>query len=158
MATGSDGPPTLHLAHQMPGRVRLRVPRSVGPGEMAELVDRLAAVPGLTRVVGRPRTGSIIVDGSGPEGEIGRLIERHGVAHIDARPHRVAPPIDQALQVGVARLDAEIAEHTDSSLRLHSLLAILLIAVAAVQLSRGRVAGPATTLLVSALSLLERPR
>ncbi len=92
------------------------------------------------------------------EGEIGRLIERHGVAHIDARPHRVAPPIDQALQVGVARLDAEIAEHTDSSLRLHSLLAILLIAVAAVQLSRGRAAGPATTLPVSPLSLPARPR
>ncbi|MEW5422156.1 hypothetical protein [Amorphus sp. 3PC139-8] len=158
MSADAAPPVSLRLAHQMPGRVRLRTIQPADANEIAALVDRIAAVPGLTRVVGRPQTGSIIVEGSGAEGEIARLLQEHGAARIVTNQSHFAPPIDQALQFGVAKLDYEIASHTAKSLRLHSLLALLLLAAAAVQLARGQIAGPATTLLMSALSLLEQPQ
>lgn len=151
-------PVPLRLAHQMPGRLRLRTTRPTNAADMSALVDRIAAVPGLKRVVGRPQSGSVIIEGEGAGLDIKDRLESHGVALISAEPHHFAPPIDQALQFGLAKLDFEIAEHTEKSLRLHSLLAILLVGAAAIQIARGQIAGPATTLLVSALSLLEQPR
>lgn len=158
MSAEAVPPVSLHLAHQMPGRLRLRTLQPATAAEMADLVDRVAKIPGLTRVVGRPRTGSLIVEGSGPEGEIARLLQEHGAARIVTEHAHFAPPIDQALQFGVARLDDEIASRTEKALRLHSLLALVLLFAAIVQLARGQIAGPATTLLMSALSLLEQPQ
>jgi hypothetical protein len=47
---------------------------------------------------------------------------------------------------------------TQNALDLNSAAALLLFFGAAVQLGRGRIAGPATTLAMAALSMLDRER
>lgn len=160
---GAQGAPNVlraYVAHSAPGRLRLKIERrQITLEELDPLVDRIAAISGVHRVVGRPNTGSIIIEHapiSPGAPTFADTLSEEGVVSFIAPP--TSPPLDQAARFGIARLDADIAERTGGALNLHSAIAVLLLAAAAVQASRGRVVGPATTLLLSALSLLEHSR
>jgi Heavy metal associated domain 2 len=54
--------PDLHVAHSIPGRIRLRTPKIRGrPRHAQEIVRKLSAVPGVRRAGANPATGSITV-------------------------------------------------------------------------------------------------
>jgi hypothetical protein len=65
------------------------------------------------------------------------------------------PPVGQTMQLGLLQAEVSVKRRTDGALDLRSAIATLLILMAVVQLTRGRIAGPATTLLMSALSVLD---
>lgn len=159
-AEGASRALKAYVAHSAPGRLRLKIERRpVAPEELNHLVDRIAAIAGVRRVVGRPNTGSVIVEhalNSPSAPTIADILSEEGVVSFVTPP--TSPPLDQTARFGIARLDADIAERTGGALTLHSAIAVLLLAAAAVQASRGRVVGPATTLVLSALSLLEQTR
>lgn len=123
---------------------------------LRELVDLIADAPGVVRVAARPNTGSVIIEHLVEADTIvDQLVERGVVAL--ASPEK-SPPLEQVAQLGLAQLDVEIGKRTEGALNLHTVLAAALVAGAVVQAARGNWAGPATTMLLSALSLIERGR
>lgn len=128
----------------------------MGADALRELVDLIAEGPGVVRVAARPNTGSVIIEHLDESGAIvDHLVERGVIAL--ASPAK-SPPLEQVAQLGLAQLDIEIGKRTEGSLNLHTILAGALVAGAVVQAARGNWAGPATTMLLSALSLIERGR
>lgn len=147
---------SARVVHEIDGRLRARLSKPMAAAAMAALAERIGALPGVRRVRARPNTGSVIIEHANPKGETARLLVERGVFRLAAPTH--APPIDQAAQLGMLRLDLELARQTDGAVNFRSALALLLLAGAAIQAARGQVAGPATTLALSALSLLEKPK
>lgn len=140
----------------MRGRTRFRLAGRGDRARLQELVDAAASCAGVRRVVGRPNTGSLIVEHEGASAALLAQLEARGLA----RPAPPAPtiPVEQAARRGLARVDAEIAHRTDGAFGFRSALAAALFLGAIIQASRGQVAGPATTLALSALTLLEQQR
>ena len=147
--------PALRLdrAHVTPRRLRLRARGGLDRAALPGLLDRLAAVDGVEAVVARPNTGSVILTIRDSAEAIENRIATLGIARIGAPP--APPPVSQVMQFGMLRLDSDIRRHSDGALDLRSALAVLLSVGAVMQLTRGRVAGPATTLAMTAFSLLE---
>ena len=148
--------PEVYIAHATEGRARLRATGALGVETLTGIADQLAALPGVTRVVVRPNTGSLIVEAALQAEALCMLIETSGAVRIvaPAKP----PQVGKVVKLGFFKLDHEIRAHSDDALSLRSALALLLFAGAFIQLVRGNVAGPATALLVSALSLIEPPK
>lgn len=157
MATPPDRRPLrVHEMHAMPGRLRLRVLSAIDRADAGGLADRVAACACVTRVQVRPGTGSIIVEGGVPAADLRAALEAAGLVQVV--PLAPAIPVAVAAKMGMDRLDRTIAERTDGALDHRSALALLLFAGAAIQLYRGHIAGPAATLLMAALSLIEPPK
>jgi hypothetical protein len=155
-SAAGGGTPGLEIVHATAGRLRLRVSRRMDVGEMEDLVERIAGLPGIERVVARPSTGSVILYCPGPVEEV---VETLGAGlGIKVRRQPTPPPVGQALQLALLKLDADILRTTDKGLDLRTLLALLLLFAAIVQLARGQVAGTASTLAMSAFSLLDPAR
>jgi hypothetical protein len=155
-SSAAGGAPALEVVHAAAGRLRLRVSRRMDAGGMEDLVERIAGVSGIDRVIARPATGSVIVHSAKP---VEALVEAlSGSLGIEVRPQRKPPPVGQVLQVSLMKLDADVLRTTDKSLDLRALLVLLLLFAAVVQLARGRIAGPATTLAMTAFSLLDPGR
>lgn len=140
----------------MPGRARLRPEKPIEAGALKALGESLSAVPGLRRVVVRPNTGSLILEFHGAPGPLFEAIAAQGIARI--RPPAPPPPIGQVAQLGLLRADMALKDSTQNTLDLNSTLALALLGAAVVQLARGHVAGPATTLAMAALNMLDRGR
>jgi hypothetical protein len=143
-------PPRARIAHAMPGRLRLRLEAVPEPGA---LLDALAALPGMARVVLRPGTGSLILTGAG---DLEGAVRDSGLLAIVAPPQ--PQPLGQMAQLGLMQADAGIRRRTEGALDIRSALAVVLVGLAVLQAARGRLAAPAITLLLSALSLVELPR
>ena len=60
-AEAAEGP-EVYIAHATEGRARLRAVAKLTAEALTGVADRLAALPGVTRVVVRPNTGSLIVE------------------------------------------------------------------------------------------------
>lgn len=144
----------LELAHSAARRTRLRPARPRSPEDLRAIAERIAAVPGVVRVISRPTTGSLIVETHVAADKVLDRIEADGIARI-TRP-AAPPPISQIAQFGMLRADMAVKASTDDVLDLNSAVALLLTMGAIIQLSRGRIAGPATTLLAAALSMMDR--
>ena len=54
----------VRIGHVSAGRIRLRLAEELGAADLAALADRLALMPGIRRVVVRPATGSVILEGN----------------------------------------------------------------------------------------------
>lgn len=151
-----DRPVALEIRHAVPGRARLRPARAMDAPALKALADRMAAVPGLARVLARPATCSLILGFDGPPEPLFQAIEAAGIARI--RPPAPPPPLAQVAQLGLMRADMALKGRTENALDLNAAVALLLMLGAVVQLGRGRIAGPATTLAIAALSMLDRER
>jgi len=146
----------VEVVHAIDGRLRLRVDRGADASAMEDLAERIAALPGVDRVVARPNTGSVIVHSRGPVEDVVEALSAGLGAKVRSQPK--PPPVAQSLQLGLMKLDADLRRTTDKSVDLRALLVLLLLFAAIVQLARGRVAGPATTLAMTAFSLLDPAR
>lgn len=152
--TGNLAALRLELVHSTRLRARLRATSGTGRDRLVTLANDVAAVPGVNRALVRPATCSLIVETAEPVAAVLDRIMAQGLARIDLP--KPAPPVDQLLQLGLLRADLGMKNQTDGALDLRTALALALAAGALFQLSRGRVAGPATTLAMSALSLLDK--
>lgn len=149
-------PPRLRLVHRAERRLRLRIEGAVPHGApLTDFADRLAGIEGVARARVRPQTGSVILDLATPAGAMLAALEASGVARV-AGP---APPlpVGRAIEASLAQADAALGRGTHGALDLRTALGLALAGGAVLQLARGRVAGPATTLGMAAWSLLARP-
>jgi len=146
--------PRLTLMHRAARRLRLRAPaEEAGPEGLRDLADRLAGQAHVRRVLLRPNTRSLIVETEADRaGDVLAAIEAAGLARIVPAPKH--PPVQQTVQLGMARADLGLQARTEGALDLRTAMALALLAGAVLQLSRGKIAGPATTLAMAALPLL----
>lgn len=154
-ANGSDARPVaLQIAHSTKGRIRFRLGESLSRDALTALITKIATVPNVAHVVARPNTGSVILDVKGDGEPVIERLKTDGVAVI--MPHIPMPPLAQLAQFGMMQMDSTIGKRTDGMFDTRTALATILILIAIAQLAKGKIAGPATTLLMSAFSLLDK--
>jgi hypothetical protein len=139
----------------VPGRFRLRLAEPLSSADTAALVDRVAA-HGAARVVGRPNTGSLIVETDEPAAAFAARLDAAGL--IALAPLPPAEPFRQGARLRLSIVDAVVLARTDGALDLRGAVAILLFGAAIYQAARGRLLGPAATMASLALTLIAGDR
>ncbi|WP_139307518.1 hypothetical protein [Rhodovulum sp. ES.010] len=156
--SGAPPAPPVRLvrAHLAARRARLRPEAEIGRTALVELANTFAGIAGIDRVLARPSTGSLIVETHRPATEV--LAEMEACDLVRLVPAPQPPPLRQQVQTGIARADSGLKSRTGEALDLRTAIGLALLAAAILQLARGRVAGPFTTLALAALSMLDNGR
>ena len=129
-------PPEASVAHSSTGRLRLKVPARRGDlAFFAELGGKLAAAPAVREVETNARTASILIKHDSSDEALLSW----------ADDHNLLTPTDRLLS---PRCRSPAAEPD-----LRTLLALLVLLLAVVQLFRGQLLGPATTLAFMAAQI-----
>jgi hypothetical protein len=101
----------LNIAHQVPGRIRLKIPSAKGnPELLKEISETFGVVPGIERIIVNPTTGSVVL-----HYDTDRHDEFHGGFHAVHHAHR--PPstdIDQMADK-IEREAEYLARHSRSA-------------------------------------------
>jgi len=157
----ADAP--IRVAHRTAGRVRLSVPSiERAPDEARRMADAVAAVQGVSRVEARTATGSLVLFHSGEwAGLAGQLEAALGAAIEEVEDAAAASGGAGAFDSTATLVDAlnlaarrAFGGRTD----LTELVFLGLLGAGAVQLARGQIVGPATTLFSQALQLMTARR
>jgi|TARA_R100001086_G_scaffold32145_1_gene14591 hypothetical protein len=152
--TDSAKPVRLQRVHILEKRARLRADPKLDREALLSLANRFASVPNVRRALVRPSTGSVILETFGPVETVLAHVAEEGIAKITQPPK--TPPVHQMMQLGVMRMDMDVKKRTGDALDLRTTVGLALLGGAIVQLARGQIAGPATTLALSAISLLDK--
>ncbi len=140
----------MRIVHQIPGRLRLRVPESVDGARLAETLERL---PGVHSAVWSDRTRSLLIvhdaEPSSAEAIIEALDEHGPVAAplpgVPAAPDDSRTVLARAVSDGFAELDGRVTRATRGVVGLGGLVPILFLLWAARELALGRPARLAWT-------------
>lgn len=147
-------PVPVQIVHATQTRLRLHAADLTDhPQQMAELADALTSLPGLTRVVGRPETGTLILHVDHDVTGFARNLFASGAVALVPRPASPTP-VSRLAEAGLSQLDQAVRNRTSGALDARSALAVMLFGFAVYQAFRGQLAGPVTTLLLGVLSLL----
>jgi Heavy metal associated domain 2 len=109
----------LQIAHQVPGRIRMKVPSAKGDSALlAEIQKTFSAIPGIEDVVVNPETGSVVLrydrrrHADFHAGFTHRFNEHHG-----GHPAHHRPPSNEidALATKIQEEADFLAEHSDAA-------------------------------------------
>lgn len=141
------------IRHAMPGRVRLRLtPRD--PWTLARVQRRLEAWPHTRRVQSSGATGSLLVHFDGTVDELSSWLEE--VLELRTTVDDVSTVVRSLNDVAL-RADRVVRRHSRGSFDLRTAAFSGVIGIAVVQALRGKLAGPVTSLVGLALSILMLP-
>lgn len=146
--------PFAQLVHQMNGRVRLRIPARKGDHSyFAQLESRLAAHKDVAAVEVNPLTGSVLIRHRGNAMTV--------IAYATQQQLFTLTPTSEAANValhtvsdGLDQLDDAVKRTTRGAFDLNELLFVMLLGISFVQLLRGKIFGPATSILSYAAAIL----
>lgn len=159
----------LSIAHQVPGRIRLKVPSAKGNVELfRQISETFGVVPGIEKVIVNPTTGSVVL-----HYDTDRHDEFHGqfraLSHVGHPPttefDRIAQQIEAEAEflarnsksaravVGFFKqLDGEIKRATNNNLDLTILLALGIIGFTVVEVGASAATPVWVTLAIFALN------
>lgn len=140
---------TATVVHFLPGRVRLRF-RGMTATDLATLREQLASLPGVAEVQADSRTGSMLIRGDAVSYDALDAASRRA-GHALERAEEARPLIDH-LSNRFEAADHRLRQATGGGLDIAGLAVLGLLGTAFVQLVRGRIAGPALTILWYAAS------
>jgi hypothetical protein len=104
----------LHIAHQVPGRVRMKIPAGKGnPELLKQISDTFGAIPGIEQVTVNPTTGSVIL-----HYDAERHDEFHGSFAHHYRAHAAERPPATQFDVLASRIEDEaeyLARHSHAA-------------------------------------------
>jgi hypothetical protein len=110
----------LQIAHQVPGRIRMKVPSAKGdPALLEDIQKAFSAIPGIEQVVVNPETGSVVIKYDADRhddfhaGFTHRFNEHHD-GHVPA--HR--PPPSNEIDALARKIEEEadfLAEHSEAA-------------------------------------------
>jgi Heavy metal associated domain 2 len=134
----------LGIVHDIPGRLRLRLPPGAGAAGLTDVLDR---IPGAQGTVWSPRTRSLLVHydpGVLNAADIARAVAEHADLTLhDDLPGAAAsgsrPPVAAALSDALGDINARVAHRTRGRMDLPLLLSVGLLFWAGRQLLRGPV-------------------
>lgn len=144
MTAGPHAVPTLHVAHDSPGRLRVRVGDLRANPAAVALADALAAVDGVLQVSVRPRTGSVLYDYDPRRTDAARLLaalRRQLTAHPPGRRAATVgsgPPasrLRRAVDDLFRSVDADVAAATGGRLDLGTLTGLGLLGAGAAEIA-----------------------
>lgn len=150
--------PVAYVAHELAGRTRLKIPTERGNADYFGQVGRhLAMCPGIGRIEVNTRTGSLLILHTESIDRIADFARDHQLFFVQANsgPHHT--PLSQAAKK-LAQLDAAITRSSLGDLDMRSVVFIILLMVSMLQIFRGQILGPASTLLWQVLELLLNAR
>lgn len=146
--------PVAHLIHQVPGRVRLKIPEKRSDQSFFEaLAERLKECTGVTEVNVNGRTGSLLIRHSVALAEIIAFAEENDLFTLGSRL-KWRDNLAHQTRAHLRALDKRITRLSEGSLDLRSLLILTLLGLTLTQVLRGQVLPPASTLLWYAARLL----
>ena len=102
----------LQIAHQVPGRIRMKVPSLKTNPELAEQIKQtFSAIPGIEHVIINPTTGSVVL-----HYDVDRHEELHGHLHHHTGGHYV-PPVTEidSLANKIEQEAKYLAEHSQTA-------------------------------------------
>jgi Heavy metal associated domain 2 len=109
----------LQIAHQIPGRIRIKIPSAKGkPKLLAEIQRSFGAIPGIEDVAVNPVTGSVVLkyDAERHDDVHARFTHHFNAHHAtDAGHHRPPATEIDALADRIAEEADFLAEHSDAA-------------------------------------------
>jgi hypothetical protein len=146
--------PQAHIVHQLRGRVRLRIKeKRQDPAYFDTLCSHIEALEGVSEVSANPNTGSLLIlHPDLPFAQIEDQLTALRQFELISAPEPQQTALMPVFK-GVGWLDEGLAEGTSGSFDLPTLGVIGLLGVAAYQLYRGNIIGPAIPMLMAALDL-----
>ena len=133
--------PAAYIEHELPGRLRLRVPSRRGHrGFFADAGQHIAGMAGVHRVQANPLTGGLLVEHAADTAAVAAFAREHGL--FDLRSRAVAPRTRGVVPAGAP----SVLPHP------MSLAALGLAGAGVVQFARGQVLGSASESLWNAYS------
>ena len=146
--------PHADITHNSPGRLRLRIRAQRGRADyFAGIEEKLVQCPGIERVVTNPVTGSVLLEPANDLTALVAFTQAQQLFQLVQAP-ALMPPLTQQVTERFGVLNGELRKLSGGGIDFGSLGFIGLITLAAVQLQRGHVLGPTSTLLLAAVSLL----
>jgi len=147
---------TAYIVHRVPGRLRLRIPVRRGDAVFfARLSEALRQCTGVLTVTHNAATGSLVlITLETVTVEAVVLFARERLALDIQYPvaRRQASVVD-SIGMGLSGLDRGLASFSAGVLDLRSLLFLLLVVLIVRQVRRGNLAGPVSSLVLSALDI-----
>ncbi len=149
----AEGEPA-RLVHRLPGRVRLRVDAKRGDRAWFDaLALELSLLENIRSVEANPLTGSLLIRHEGPLERLLEELAARGLLRVsDPEPREI--PLARRLAERAEAADARLRRATAGELDLEGAALLVVLLVALVQALRGRLVGPASSLLWYAASLL----
>ena len=153
--------PSAYIRHQIPGRVRLKIPEKKGDlGYFAELAEGFAVCHTITQLELNPVSASVLIchDLSEDFLTIAGFAQENGLFCIIDQPEAKfslpKKPVTKFASAGITRIDQSLSDFTRGLLDGRSLLFLALIGLALRQMSKEHVLGASTSLLWYAFRVL----
>lgn len=145
--------PEAQVAHELPGRIRIRIPsRRRDDAFFADVAARAAHLAGIEGVETNALTGAIVLNFRGQFSDIAADFERTGLFRLVSLHPAVTSGAAQLAQP-FQRVDRSIRSVSAGELGLPMLAGLVLLGLAGYQANRGHVLGPAVTLIFQALTM-----
>ncbi len=147
------------IVHRLPGRLRLRFPGyKQDVAFFAGLVEDIGGLPGVYAVRANPMTASLLIELDESRAQTGRLHDWFADRNIELQTGE-PPPVaaGPAIREGLERLDHYVGLASRQATDLRSLGVLFFSSLALLQVARGQVLAPASSLLWYALDLLRDP-
>lgn len=157
-ATGTPDtpPPVAQLVHELPGRIRLRVPARRGDtryfAEVSETFDLCRAV---LVAETNPRTASVLIHHEGEPRTVWSFAHEQAL-FVPESPENVAPRVMDRAIADARQIDSWFRSSSGGDLDLGSVMTLGLVGLSALQLMRGNVLAPSVTLAWYAITLLQQ--
>jgi len=149
--------PHAEITHNSPGRLRLRLRAQRGHADyFAGVEEKLVQCPGIERVVANPVTGSVLLEPAIDLAALVAFTQAQQLFQLAQTPALMAP-LTQQVAERFGTLNGELRRISGGGIDFGAVGFIGLVTLATIQLQRGHVLGPASTLLWSAISLLHMP-
>jgi hypothetical protein len=149
--------PHAEITHNSPGRLRLRIRAQRGHADyFAGIEEKLVHCPGIERVVTNPVTGSVLLEPANDLAALVAFTQAQQLFQLAPAP-ALMPPLTHQVAERFGILNGELRKFSGGGIDFGALGFLGLVTLATVQLQRGHVLGPASTLLWSAISLLRIP-
>ena len=146
-------PPTAYVVHRTRQRVRLRIPQMRGDTEwFAETAAALESLDWVDRVETGPISSSLILFCDATE-RLDDHLSKVDVFEFQREVPKV-PPAAEQMKNGLSRIDRALHTSSLGDINLRSLLFLLMLVLAGVQMVRGKVMAPAISLLWYAMELV----
>lgn len=159
----NDSHPYAYIKHQLPGRVRLKIPQKKGDwGYFDRIAELFAHCPGIAQLQLNPAAASVLICHDGTKTQFGNISEfaqAQGLFRIAEQPAEETfsiphQPIATLTSTGLNRFDESLMELSEGLLDSRSLFLLILTGLAVHQITKGNIMTPAASLLWGAIELL----
>jgi len=161
--TDIENRPYAYIKHQLPGRVRLKIPNKRGDiGYFERIAELFAGYPGITQLQLNAPVASILICHSTEAdfSTIAEFAQTNGLFTIIEQqlektfsvPHL---PLAKLASTGINRLDESLMGFSKGRLDGRSLLVLALFGLAVRQMSQGHILGASSSLLWYAFRLMK---